>query len=365
MGNLNRRQFLGSVLATGVAAATASKVLAKDSSETVREAFPGAKSSPRLTGIRRVIVDTDPGNDDALALLVALDAPSLSVESITVCPGNLGPNYGQQVKNALYMVALAGKAGKVPVHAGITRPLLNRPYPVATFIHGAYGLGGFEAPEVAQKVDGEHAVEAIHRLASTYPGEITILALGGLSNVATVLLRYPEVARLLKGILFVGGRYASPGLPPSYNVLVDPEAAHIVFTAGIPMTLVGADVIRTDSILNDGDFERIASFGTARSRFFIASNDLRRTFEKSHRGTTGSTNPDSIAVAAAIYPDLVNAYMPIHASVELQGELTRGLLVYGNTIYSSEPPPAPNVEIALQASHERFKELIFSTLRRS
>ena len=365
MASLNRRQFLSTAIATGIASIAGTVSSAASITPAARGAFPGSTSQPRLTGIRRVIIDTDPGNDDALALLVALDAAALQVEAITVCPGNLGPNYLQQVRNALFMVDLAGKSGKVPVHAGVSKPMLNRPYPVATFIHGKYGLGAFEAPVVRQAVDSEHAVETIRRLVVTSPGEIAVLALGGLTNIATALVRYPEIAGMLKGIVFVGGRYASPGLPPSYNVLVDPEAAHIVFTSGVPMLLVGADVIRTESILEDDDFDRIAALGTARSRFFIASNDLRRTFEKSNRGTTGSTNPDSMAVATVILPRLVSAYMPIHVQVELQGDLTRGLLVYGNNIYTGAPTPAPNVDICVDASHELFKELIFSTLNRA
>lgn len=357
MAELNRRQFIGGSIATGLAAIAPGSVSGQQSL--------GGIPRPRLTGIRRVIVDTDPGNDDALAILVALDAPALQVEAITVCPGNLGPDYDQQVRNALYVVDLAGKSGQIPVYAGMARPLLNRPYPVATFIHGKYGLGRIQAPKVRQDVEREHAVETIRRLVSQAPGEITILALGGLTNVAMALLRYPGIAQELKGIVFVGGRYASPGLAPGYNVLVDPEAAHVVFTSGVPIILVGADVISRDSILDDGDFDRIASLGTSRSRFFIESNDLRRTFEKTHRGTTGSTNPDSLAVATAINPALASLYASIHVQVELQGELTRGLLVYGNNIYTGEPTPPPNADICLKASSEMFKRLVFATLGRT
>jgi len=356
---MNRRQFLGGALVGGLAA-VAPTLPAADITE------PAVSRGPetRLTGIRRVIVDTDPGNDDALAILMALDAPELIVEAITICPGNLGPHYEQQVKNALFLVDLAGKGGKMPVFAGMTRPILNRPYPIATFIHGRFGLGGFEAPSVAQTVEKEHAVDAMRRIVNGSPGEITILALGGLTNVAMALLRDPGIARNLKGIVFVGGRYAFPGLPPSYNVLVDPEAAHVVFSSGVPTILVGADVVNRDSLLRDEDFARIATFNTPRSRFFIASNDLRRTFEKTHRNMAGSTNPDSMAVATAINPQLALRYAPIHVRVELQGELTRGLLVYGDNIYTGEPTPAPNVDICLEASPEAFKAMVFGLLGR-
>jgi purine nucleosidase len=349
MLKMTRREAIGGALLTGLSTLAPNFAYPHQSS-----AAPQAEASqPRVHGVRRVIIDTDPGNDDALALLLCLYAPALQVDAVTVCPGNLGPDYEQQVKNALFLVDLAGKTGKVPVFAGMSHPILNKLYPVATFIHGKYGLGGFEVPALSQRAETEHAVDAMRRMVKAAPGEITVLALGGLT----------KFTKALKGIVFVGGRYASPGLPPSYNVLVDPEAAHVVFTSGVPITLVGADVINRDSVLRDEDFDHIAKFNTRLSRFFIQSNDLRRTFEKSHRGTTGSTNPDPMAVATAINPALASRYQPIFVQVELEGELTRGLLVYGNDIYSGRPTPSPNADICLQASPEIFKEMVFATLR--
>ena len=354
MTNMTRRQVIGAAVAGSFAAIAPKVALASEMSDAVPET--------RIGRIHRVIVDTDPGNDDALAILMALDTDALHVEAMTVCPGNMGPEYEQQVKNALYIVDLAGRSGQVPVHAGMARPLLNRPYPVATFIHGKYGLGRVEAPVVRQKVANEHAVDAMRRIVHGAPGEITILALGGLTNIAMALLRDPAFAKDLKGIQFVGGRYAMPGLPPSYNVLVDPEAAHVVFTSGVPIVLAGVDVIGRNSVLVDADFDYIAGFNTERSRFFMATQDLRRTFEKTHRGTTGSTNPDPMAVALAIRPALATKITPLYVHVELNGELTRGLLVYGEDIYRGNPTPAPNVEMVLEAKAEDFKRMVFALL---
>jgi inosine-uridine nucleoside N-ribohydrolase len=364
MHKMTRRKAIGGALLTGLCTLAPKFANAQQDAQHGPPVQPAAaRSQPGATGVRRVIVDTDPGNDDALALLLALHAPALQVEAVTVCPGNLGPDYEQQVKNALFLVDLAGKTGKVPVFAGMSHPILNKPYPVATFIHGKYGLGSFEVPALSERPQSEHAVDAMRRIVRASPDEITLLALGGLTNIAMAMLRDPDFAQAVKGIVFVGGRYASPGLPPSYNVLVDPEAAHVVFTSGVPITLVGADVINRDSVLRDEDFDIIAKFNTKLSRFFVQSNDLRRTFEKAHRGTTGSTNPDPMAVATAINPALARLYQPIFVQVELEGELTRGLLVYGNDIYSGRPTPPPNADICLQASPEVFREMVFSTLR--
>ena len=327
--------------------------------------FALAVLSSRAEAAReRVILDVDPGNDDALAMLLALDSPALKVEAVTVCPGNLGPNYAQQVRNALYIVELAGKTGQVPVHAGMSHPLLNKPYPVASFIHGKYGLGRVEVPAGPQKPDPEHAVDAIIRIVNGAPGEITIAAVGGLTNVAMAILREPSVAKNVKGILMVGGRYASAGLAPGYNFLCDPEAAHIVLTSGAPLTFVSSDAIRNDSILDDADFAKIATFNTPRSRFFMESNDLRRTFEKANRGTTGSTNPDPLALATLINPALAQRYVSLYVHVELTGESTRGLLVHGDYIYNNQPPPAPNARMCIAADHEAFKQMVFALLKK-
>jgi len=352
---LTRRRFLGSAIG-------ASLYLLGPRLTRAQADAPGA--FPKRP-VERVILDVDPGNDDALAMLMALDAPALNIEAVTVCPGNMGPLYAQQVRNALYLVDLAGKSGRVPVHAGMSRPLLNQPYPIASFIHGSHGLGRVQVPEVAQRVDPEHAVDTLIRRVNAAPGEITIAAMGALTNVAMAFLRDPGVAQKVKGVLFVGGRYATPGLPPGYNMLVDPEAAHVVLTSGAPLTAVGTDVFRNDSILLDADFDQIAAFNTARSRFFMESNDLRRTFEKAHRGTNGSTNPDPITIATLINPAVALHYESLYMHVELRGETTRGLLVYGDNIYSGEPTPPPNVRLCTRADGNEFKQMVFATLQRA
>jgi inosine-uridine nucleoside N-ribohydrolase len=352
---LTRRRFLGHAVGAGL-------YVLGSRFANAQLALP----SPFPSGpVERVILDVDPGNDDALAMLMALSAPALKLEAITVCPGNMGPLYEQQVRNALYIVDLAGKSGRVPVHAGMSRPILNRPYPIASFIHGSHGLGRVQVPNVAQKADPEHAVDTIIRRVNAAPGEITIAAMGALTNVAMAFLRDPGVARKVKGVLFVGGRYATPGLPPGYNMLVDPEAAHVVLTSGAPLTAVGTDVFRNDSVLVDNDFEHIAGFNTARSRFFMESNDLRRTFEKANRGTNGSTNPDPITIATLINPAIALRYESLYMHVELQGESTRGLLVYGDNIYSGEPTPPANVRFCTRADGNEFKQLVFATLQAS
>ena len=333
-------------------------VLAAGSNASAAE--PGVSDTPlpRLLNNHRIIVDTDPGNDDATAILMALSAPNISVEAITVCPGNLGDNYHQQVLNALFLVDLAGKSGKIAVHAGMSAPLLHRPYPVATFIHGKYGLGSFETPSVTQQISSEHAVDAIRRIVKKYPGEVVIAALGGLTNVAMALLLEPAIAHQIKGIQFVGG--PGGGAVPGYNSLVDPEAVQIVLNAGVPIVMgLGAP---TSSILMKSDFEHIATFDTPFSRFFMQSNALRLSFETTARNATGSVNGDPIAMAMIIDPSIALAFKAIYAKVELEGELTRGDIVYGDNRYDLRPTPRANVNLCTDASNDGFKRLLFKTL---
>ncbi len=268
---------------------------------------------------------------------MALSTAALQVEAVTVCPGNMGlEGYGQQVRNALYVVDLAGASGRVPVFRGIARPILGRPYPVASFIHGKYGLGEVQVTAAKQRVDPEHAVDAMRRIVNGAPGEVTILALGGLTNVAIAILRDDAFVRNLRGVIFVGGKYEGPGFAPGYNVLVDPEAADVVVRSGVPLLMMG-DAARHDSVLVAEDYDHAAAFRTRRSQFFLQSNTLRRIYEMKYRGAAGSINADPLAVALAADATLGQRYMSVAMKVELEGEYTRGLLVYGEDVYQDIP----------------------------
>lgn len=373
MSGISRRQMMRGAMLGAAAMGVGLPAMAQQPvPEITRAGAPGSAivppngvpvEKPRLTGVRRVIVDTDPGNDDALAILMALSTPALQVDAVTVCPGNMGlDGYDQQVRNALYMVDLAGASGRVPVYRGMARPILGRPYPVASFIHGKYGLGEVEVTAVTQRVEPDHAVDAMRRIVNGAPGEVTILALGGLTNVAMAMLRDDAFARNLRGVIFVGGKYEGPGFAPGYNVVVDPEAAEIVVRSGVPLLMM-IDAARRDSVLVAEDYERAAAFRTRRSDFFIKSNALRRTYEMQYRGAAGSINADPMAVALAADGTLGQRYMSVAMKVELEGEYTRGLLVYGEDIYSGRPVPPGNVDICIAADHERFRQMVFRTLQ--
>lgn len=355
----SRRGLLGTSISTALGTAFLPG-LARSATATPP---PGVSPTPlpRLTGNHRVIIDTDPGNDDAVAILMGLSAPNLTIEAITVTPGNIG--YAQEVRNALYVVDLAGQSGKIPVHAGAHGPILGRAYSHANFIHGKYGLGAVEVPVVRQKPDPEPACDAIRRIVRRHPGEVVIAALGGLTNIAITLLADPSLAHLIKGVVFVGGTRATAY--PTFNAMVDPEAADIVVRSGVPLVMF-ENMFQGDptdpSLLTHADFEHIQSFNTPYSRFFMQSNALRLKYEIEARGAVGSVNADPFAMSIIIDPAVAQSYKAVAMRVDTQSDLTRGVMVYGDNRYNGQPTPPPNVNLCTKGSNAAFKNIVFRTL---
>ncbi len=194
---------------------------------------------------RRIIIDTDPGVDDAMAIFLALRSPELKVEAITAVSGNVPLE--MTLPNALRLVEIAGRTD-VPVAGGASVPLVRRLI-TAKYVHGNNGLGGVEFPAAKLKPVSETAVQLISRLVRGNPGQITIVAVGPLTNIATLLRADPEIARMIPQIVIMGGSLSGGNITPAaeFNLYVDPEAARIVFDSGIPLTMVGLDV--TEKVL--------------------------------------------------------------------------------------------------------------------
>lgn len=312
-----------------------------------------------LNGVRRVIVDTDPGTDDLLALLMLLGAPGLGIEAITVAPGNV--EYDQEVRNALYVARLFGN-GTIPVFRGLGHPLLNRSYPHAGFIHGASGLGELVVPDGGAPAAAGHAATAIVDIVSRFPGEVVLLGLGGLTNIASALIVDPAIAGKLRGIVLVGGRYEGIGTNVSFNSMVDPEAADIVMRSGAPIVMTGD--LGPDAMLGPADFERIGGLHTRRSEIFLRSNTERLRFEMQTRHKPGATYNDPLAAAMLLDPAIIDRFEQVHVAVELNGTETRGAYVFGGThLYTGELLP-PNAAIAAHGGGQRFRDVVFRALQR-
>jgi purine nucleosidase len=239
---ITRRQFVTSsaaVLATSGFAhgANTDGTLAGQPSEQGKS---GGKSGPDpARGPFRVIIDTDPGVDDALALLLAMRSPELKIEALTPVAGNVPLDL--TLPNALRMVEIAGRTD-IPVAAGARAPLMRR-LVTATYAHGENGLGGAVFAEPTTKPVATPAAEVIRQIVRKYPGEVTLITIGPLTKIATALNSDPELASMVRGLVMMGGSLSGGNITPAaeFNVYVDPEAARIVFQSGIPITMVGLD----------------------------------------------------------------------------------------------------------------------------
>jgi inosine-uridine nucleoside N-ribohydrolase len=312
ISRITRREFVtasGALLTFGGFAA--------ELGATTRQASGVAQ---RGTGPSRVIIDTDPGVDDALALLLAMRSPELKIEGITAVAGNVPLEL--TLPNALRMVEVAGR-DDIPVAAGAKAPLMRR-LVTATYAHGENGLGGAVFPEPHTKPRGEPAAELIRETVRKYPGEITLITIGPLTNIATAVQADSELAGMVRGLVMMAGSLSGGNITPAaeFNVYVDPEAARIVFQSGIPLTMVGLDVTRKTS-LTEQHVRRLEAGPSAVSQ--AAGKIARKALEHwRERGfVSGPNMHDSLAVAGFLDPSLLQ-FREYYVDVETAGELTAG-----------------------------------------
>ncbi len=275
---------------------------------------------------RRIIIDTDPGQDDAVAILLALASPEeLDVLAVTAVAGNVP--LPLTTINSLKMVELAGRP-EVPVYAGCDRPMV-RPRITAEYVHGKTGLDGAELPDPVTPVASGHAVDRIVELVLEHePGAITICPFGPLTNVATALVRAPEIASRISEIVLMGGGFFEGGntTPTAeFNIYVDPHAADIVFRSGIPITVMSLDVTHR-ALMLPRRLDRFAAMGTPLG---IAVHGLLTFYERydvEKYGMEGGPLHDPCVIAYLLRPDLFAGRM-INVTVEVDSELTMGMTV--------------------------------------
>jgi inosine-uridine nucleoside N-ribohydrolase len=320
---ITRRQFVASSAAafatSGFAhAANAGGALAGQPSGQGKSHGESNRGTSR--GPFRVIIDTDPGVDDALALLLAMRSPELKIEAITPVAGNVPLDL--TLPNALRMVEIAGRTD-IPVAAGARTPLMRR-LVTATYAHGENGLGGAVFPEPTTKPVATPAAEIIRQIVRKYPGEVTLITIGPLTNIATALNADPDLAGMVRALVMMGGSLSGGNITPAaeFNVYVDPEAARIVFQSGIPMTMVGLDVTRRTS-LTDEHVRTLeaAQNPVSQAAATIGRNAIHHTRERGY--LVGPNMHDSLAVAGFLDPAILKL-QDYYVDVETTGELTAG-----------------------------------------
>jgi len=307
--------------------------------------------------MRRFVIDTDTASDDAVALVMALQHPDVCVEAITVVAGNVPLDLG--VQNALYTVERCAK--NVAVHAGIAKPLL-RPLETAQFCHGEDGMGDIGLPLRGREPTAGHAVSVLIDTIRQFPGEITLVTLGPLTNVATALVLDPEIAELVKRCVVMGGiGYGYGNIVPAaeYNIWVDPEAARIVFHSGMPLTLVGWDVSHHHATFTEEEADELRD-GSSLAAFCVDIQRALRRFGIEYLKQEGFDLPDPIAMAVALDPDVATRSTHRFVDVETKSELTRGATIVDHLRVTEFEP---NARIVLEASRERFLELLKTLLK--
>ncbi len=307
--------------------------------------------------VRHFVIDTDTASDDAVALVMALRHPDICVEAITVVAGNVPLELG--VQNALYTVERCDM--QTPVYAGIDAPML-RPLETAQFCHGQDGMGDIGLPLSGRSPAGDHAVDRLIDTIHRFAGEITLVTLGPLTNVATALLRDPSIARDVKRCVIMGGiGFGHGNIVPAaeYNIWVDPEAAKIAFESGLPIEMVGWDVSHKYATFTGDEAEELRAVSNL-AAFCVDIQKALRAFGISYLKQGGFDLPDPIAMAVALEPDVATVTKRLRVDIETTSELTRGATVVDHLYVSGREP---NADVVLEASREKFLETLYAAVR--
>jgi purine nucleosidase len=306
---------------------------------------------------RKIILDCDPGHDDALAILLAEGSSEIELVGITTVAGN--QTLEKTTLNARRVCTVAGMS-EVPIAAGCAGPML-RQLVTAGHIHGETGLDGPEWPEPTVGVSDEHAVEFIVRTLMDSDGDVSIVATGPLTNVAMAVRREPRIVAKVAEVTLMGGAFTRGNVTPAaeFNIYVDPEAASIVFTQPWERTMVGLDLTH-QALATPSVVERIASLDTALSRVVVT---LLEFYRQSYAASSGLADPpvhDPCAVAALAFPDVVEVELA-QVAVETGSDLTRGMTV---TDFGGRPDHALTTRVAVRLDAPAFWDRMIAALAR-
>jgi purine nucleosidase len=307
---------------------------------------------------RPIIIDCDPGQDDALAILLALASPEeLEVVAVTAVAGNVPLALTE--KNARKIVELAGRHD-IAVHAGCERPL-RRDTVSAEHVHGRSGLDGAELPEPKTPLAEAHAVDAIIAALRARPGAVTLCPLGPLTNIATAMQRAPDLLAHIDQVVLMGGAIGEGNITPAaeFNIYADPHAADVVFRSGVKLTMLGLDV--THQVLATPERVRaIAAPATAVSRAIVGLLEFYNIYDQTKRNRPGAPMHDPCVIAYLLRPDLF-AGRDCHVVVETAGEHTLGRTVVD---WSGRGRGAANAMVIHQVDAEGFFTLLTERLAR-
>jgi purine nucleosidase len=316
--------------------------------------------------VYRIILDTDPGLDDALALFLALASPEVQLEAITTVSGNV--HVDLTTRNVLTLLELAERTDH-PVARGCDRPLARKPV-IADYVHGHNGLGGIELPEPHLEPVSQHAVDLIIERVMAAPREIALVPVGPLTNIAMALRKEPRIAEYVREVVIMGGALRVPGnVTPEaeFNIYADPHAAHIVFHAGWPIRLVTLDVTNK-TLLSREQVKALASNGSPITQLIQQMVENFLDIFGLVRGITAFQMHDPLCLAAAFQPELIT-WESAYVDVELAGTLTLGETVAYFAKRTEDIDPSlehlhpPNMLTSVGVDVERFISLYINRIQ--
>ena len=306
--------------------------------------------------LKRIILDTDPGIDDSCAILLALASPEISVEGLSVVHGNC--SLEQATKNALSVLELAN-ASQIPVAKGCELPLVQ-PSLLAPETHGDTGLGYAKLPEPRAKPMVQHAIDFLIDKILSEPGEITLVAIGPLTNVALAIRKEPRIISAVKELIIMGGAIRHEGNTTAlaeFNTYVDPHAAHIVYHAGMPITLVPLDVTY-QCILTPEDVNRMREVDAPITRFVEDATRFYMEFHDEYQSIRGCVINDPLALVLTFAPELCT-YRQLRVDVDISGGISMGKTI--GDFYNYQKKPA-NMKVALGVKPRKFMDLFLERI---
>ncbi|MDB4229684.1 nucleoside hydrolase [Paracoccaceae bacterium] len=306
---------------------------------------------------KKIIIDTDPGQDDAVAILLALASPELEILGITTVAGNVPLNL--TTKNALIITEMAGRED-INVYAGCDSPL-SRPLITAENVHGATGLDGPELINPTKKVKEDHAVDFIIKtLRDHAPNTVTLCPLGPLTNIATAFKKAPDITSKVKQVVLMGGAYFEVGnVTPTaeFNIFVDPEAASYVFNLGLDLVIMPLDVTHK-ALTTPERIDKFSKLNTKCGTFVAEMTAFFERFDKDKYGTEGAPLHDPCVIAYLLNPEIFSGRR-INVEIETDSELTLGMTVadwWGVT------NKEPNALFIGNLNSEKFFEMLTSRI---
>lgn len=305
----------------------------------------------------RILIDTDPGVDDALTILLALAAPEIQLEALTSVHGNIGVE--TTTRNALAVLEFA-RAGGIPVARGCAAPLIGQVGKSGEAVHGSSGIGRVVLPEPGNRADERHAIDFLIERILAEPGELSLFMIGPLTNLALAIRKEPRICGAVKEVVMMGGAIRQGGnITPAaeFNIHADPYAAQMVFGSGMPLTLIPLDVTY-QCLLTSADIGRLEEGAPGVGRFVREATSVYMDFYRKYEGFDGCALHDPLTLATILAPELLH-FEALHVEVDISGGISMGKTLADLMKVSKKPA---NMRVALGVQGREFIALFLERM---